>query len=87
MKEKVIYAHLHQRLFMPGINKQIEKGVNQETCPGIEMNRVETGDVEWKFKGFRGYWSSTLFQCLICEEPTTKKEVAVDPIKTSKKAA
>lgn len=77
MKEKIEFAHLHARVFMPGINKQIEKGINQETCQGIEMWRLDNGDVEWKYKGRHGFWHGTLFQGLVC--PVEKPEPRVEP--------
>ena len=43
MNEKVLFAHMKERAFIPGLNKQVEKGLDPKTFPGLEMWAEERG--------------------------------------------
>lgn len=65
--EPIEFAHLTNRIFLAGINKQLEKGIDQRSCQGIEMWRQGNGDVYWEYEGKCGYLAGNLFQSLVCK--------------------
>ena len=76
--EPIEFAHLVNRIFLAGINKQLEKGIDQRSCQGIEMWRQSNGDVYWEYQGKCGYLAASLFQSLVCKtgpEVTLKQKV------------
>lgn len=78
--EPIEFAHLHNRVFLAGLNKQLEKGIDQRSCPGIGLWRQSNGDVYWEYEGKCGYLGSTLFQSLVCSN-------SADTVKAAKKKA
>jgi hypothetical protein len=78
--EPIEFAHLHNRIFLAGLNKQLEKGIDQRSCQGIQMWRQPNGDVYWEYQGKCGYLGATLFQSLVCSN-------TADAIRAAKKKA
>jgi hypothetical protein len=54
--------------FLAGINKQLEKGIDQRSCAGISMWRQANGDLYWEYQGKCGYLAASLFQSLVCKD-------------------
>ena len=78
MKHKIEFAHMKERAFLPGINRQVEKGLDQRSCPGIQMWRVENGDLYWEYEGRSGFLGGSMFQSMVIEREELRKEVKRD---------
>lgn len=88
MKVKIAFAHMHQRGFIPGVNKQIEKGLDQRSCAGIQMWRLDNGDLECFYEGRHFFIPSVNFQALVVDEDASEAEVkTIAKPKENKKAA
>lgn len=70
MKIKIKFAHSHQRNFIPGLNKQVEKGLDDKTYPGLKMFRMDdgSGDLECEFEGRYFILPSVNFQSLVIDD-------------------
>lgn len=72
---------MHERAFIPGLNRQLEKGLDQRSCPGIEM-WLWGNFLYWKYENRSGVLPAVQFQSIVFEEGT---EIAVEPkVKKSK---
>lgn len=65
--EPIEFAHTSNRIFVAGLNKHLEKGLDQKTYPGLDMWRQENGDVYWEYQGKCGYLAASLFESLVCK--------------------
>jgi len=69
--EKVKYAHMHQTGFVPGLKKHVEKALDQQTFPGIEMELGFAG-VNCKYNGTRFILPYVNFQSIVLEDESSE---------------
>lgn len=81
MKEgdKISHAHMHQEVFIPGLNKRVKKGMDAQEFPGLEMYLGFAGlDCTYKDRSFVVPYVN--FQTLVAE-PTKGSVVKNDKVK------
>lgn len=67
MNEKVKFAHMKERAFIPGLYRQVEKGLDSNTFPGLEMI-AESRGVLCRFGGESFILPYSQFQSVVIEE-------------------
>lgn len=69
---KVLYAHMHQACFLPGINRHIKATLDQESLRGIEMSLGAVG-IECIYEGRTFIIPYVNFQSIIIDTSDAKK--------------
>lgn len=73
--EPIEFAHTTNRIFVAGLNKHLEKGLDEKTYPGLGMWLQSNGLVYWEYQGRCGYLPNSLFDSLVCKNnPETQKK-------------
>jgi hypothetical protein len=67
MNEKVKFAHMKERAFIPGIYKQVEKGLDEKTFPGLQMI-AESRGVLCRYMGETFILPYSQFQSVVIED-------------------
>lgn len=73
---KLTHAHMHGTLHVPTLNKQLGTTLDEKGYPGIQMHRLDNGDVAVSYAGTKFILPSVNFKVLVIDQAEQKEEKA-----------